>query len=160
MTVTANSAIHIGPAGPGDAAAVAAAVTFLLRELRGDPGFALPSAEQAAATAIAGEAGTGVLIARREGETVAVLGYGIHVAVRTAGPYCLIEELWVRPDLRSQGIAALLLAELAQLCARRGLHRIEVCLPKPAFAGFRSTLRFYEANDFRQAGPKLVREFG
>jgi GNAT superfamily N-acetyltransferase len=89
---------------------------------------------------------------------VGVLGYSIQCALRMAGAYCLIQEVWVTPALRSAGVARMLLDELARECAELGVRRVEVCLPHPAFPAFDRTQAFYERNGFRALGPRLIKD--
>ncbi|MFB7663216.1 GNAT family N-acetyltransferase [Kitasatospora sp. NPDC056138] len=152
--------IETGPAGPGEAEAVAQAVTELLRELRGDRTHTVAGIVPVAAAAIAGADGAGVLVAREPAKrgVVGVLGYTVQPTMRLGGPYCLVQELWVDPGLRSRGVAGLLLAELDATCAAAGIHRIEVCLPSPGFADYPRTLAFYERSGFRAIGPRVLKD--
>ena len=89
---------------------------------------------------------------------VGVLGYSTQRALRLAGPYCLIQELWVVPRLRSHGVAAMLVEELARQCAKAGLSRIEVGLPSHRFPGLDRTVAFYERQGFAAIGPRMARD--
>jgi GNAT superfamily N-acetyltransferase len=152
--------VPVGPARPDDAAQVAAAVTALLRELRGDPGHAVRGIERAAADLISDSRAGGVLVAREASDrrVVGVLAYSLQPALRLAGTYCAIQELWVEPAFRSGGVGARLIDDLARRCADRGIERVEVCLPSPAFPDYPRTLGFYQRRGFRALGPRMVRD--
>lgn len=151
-------AIETGPAVPPEAGAVADAVTALVRELRGDPTHTIPGLADAVVAAINGQASCRVLVARHSGQVVGILNYSIQDALRLAGPYFLIQELWVTKRLRSRGVAAALLDEMAKACAAAGVTRVEVCLPSPRFADYALTLNFYERNGFRSIGPRVIKD--
>ncbi|MFD9369926.1 GNAT family N-acetyltransferase [Streptomyces sp. NPDC060020] len=148
-----------GPAEPAEAQAVAEAVTALLRELRGDPSHTIPGLGAAVDEAIAGKDGSGVLVARDgERRVVGVLGYTTQTALRLAAPYRHVQELWVAPELRSRGVAALLLEALDARCAADGVRRVEVCLPAEQFPSYPRTLAFYERSGFRVIGPRVIKD--
>ncbi|MGW3204229.1 GNAT family N-acetyltransferase [Streptomyces sp. NPDC001135] len=149
----------VGPAGPDDTDAVAGAVTALLRELRGDPAHVVPGLRAAVTDAIAGRDGAGVLVARdRGGRVVGVLAHTTQTPLRLAAPYRQVQELWVTPELRSRGVAALLLDALDKACTADGVRRVEVCLPAPHFTGYDRTLAFYERSGFRAIGPRVIKD--
>ena len=153
------TAVDVGPARPAEVGAVADAVTALLRELRGDPAHTVPGLHEAVAAAVAGDDDVGVLVARHpDGRVIGVLGYSLTTALRLAGRYCQVQELWVAPELRSNGVAARLLDGLDDVCAAVGVHRVEVCLPATTFPDFDRTLAFYERAGFRALGPRVIKD--
>ncbi|HEX6074371.1 MAG TPA: GNAT family N-acetyltransferase [Micromonosporaceae bacterium] len=155
--MTDPQTVSVGAATAEDVAAVVAGVTSLLRELRADPTYQVAGMARVAASAIAGEGGAGVLVARRHGGQICgVLSWTTPVAMRLGGPYCLIQELWVAAPIRSRGVAGRLLGELRQVCRRAGLTRVEVCLPRPQFPGSHRTIAFYETHGFRIVGPRAL----
>lgn len=152
--MTGSQLTVVRPAAADDVDAVVAAITALLRELRGDPAYEVPGMAGTVEGFIAGRFAGGVLVTRDPSGLRGVLTYSIPVAIRLAGRYCLIQELWVDPAVRSRGVAGHLLSGLADVCRREKLHRIEVCLPGPQFAGYARTVAFYERSGFRMSGPR------
>lgn len=74
-------------------------------------------------------------------------------AIYANGPYGIIDEMYVFPTCRSQGVGGALLDAVKDLAERKGWHRIDVTAPEsPSFARTRS---FYEREGFTFAGPKL-----
>jgi len=154
--VTGAERIRVGPARVDEVDDVVAAITALLRELRGDDSYEPAGMREAVTAFVTGQVPGGVLVARDPAGVRGVLAYSIPVAIRVAGAYCLIQELWVDPQLRSRGVAGELLAGLAEVCRREKLTRVEVCLPSPRFAAFDRTVAFYERSGFRMAGPRAM----
>ncbi len=69
------------------------------------------------------------------------------------GAFGQITELYVRPELRSAGIAARLLEQAVAHARDRGWHRIDVGAPRqPDWA---QTVAFYKAHGFVEVGPRL-----
>lgn len=152
-------AVRVEAARPDEAVSVAAAVTELLRELRSDATLTVPAIERAATEMLAGGRG-GVLVGHAVGndQPIGILGYSVQEALRLAGTYCAIQELWVARAYRSRGVGAQLLQALQDECARREIHRLEVCLPQSGSADFERTRNFYDQRGFRLIGPRLVRD--
>jgi GNAT superfamily N-acetyltransferase len=146
----------IRPAGDGDVAAVAAAVEALLVELGGGRP---PRAElEAEIRAVLGDPGIGILlVAEAEGRTVGVLSASWQRALHVPGRYATIQDLWVNAEWRSRGVGAALVDELAALCGRQEMARIEVGLPRESFDAIRATEAFYLGNGFEQLGPRMRR---
>lgn len=143
--------------GPGDVAAVVAAVGELLDELGGRrPSPAELEAEVRALAEDRGGVGT-LLVAEDGGEVLGVLGASWQRAIHVPGTYATIQDLWVSPARRSDGIGAELVAALAALARERGVARIEVGLPKESFGAIRATEAFYLANGFEPLGPRMRR---
>ncbi|MGC1164481.1 MAG: GNAT family N-acetyltransferase [Solirubrobacterales bacterium] len=153
-TVTAPATVRA--AGDGDVAAVALAVEELLRELGGRrPARGELEAE---IRAVLADRGVGVLlVAEAEGEIVGVLSASWQRALHVPGRYATIQDLWAAPDWRSRGIGAALVDELAALCGKQGVARIEVGLPRESFDAIRATEAFYVDNGFEQLGPRMRR---
>ncbi len=154
-----SDVVSVEAARPDEAVSVAAAVTELLRELRSDATLTVPGIERAATELLAGGRG-GVLVGHTVGndQPIGILGYSFQEALRLAGTYCAIQELWVASAYRSRGVGTQLVQALQDECARRGIHRIEVCLPQPGSADFGRTRNFYDQRGFRPLGPRLVRD--
>jgi len=146
-------------AGEGDVEAVAAAVESLLVELGGRrPARADLEAE---ARALIGDPREGtLLVAESAGAIVGVLGASWQRAIHVPGRYATIQDLWVDPARRSDGIGAGLLEAHARLAREGGAGRIEVGLPRKTFAAIAATEAFYRANGFEPLGPRMRRLLG
>lgn len=139
-----------------DVAAIAAGVERLLVELGGrKPARAELEAEIEAA--LADPAIGATLVAEAEGGIVGVLSASWQRALHVPGRYATIQDLWVDPERRSDGVGAALVDELADLCKAQGVVRIEVGLPRESFDAIRATEAFYERNGFEQLGPRMRR---
>jgi GNAT superfamily N-acetyltransferase len=136
---------------------IAAALADLLIELGG----AAPSYDDlrdAAAAVIADPERGCLLVAQttRDGP-VGVLAASFQHAIHIPGRYCILQDLWVSPRVRSQGVGAGLIAALLEHVRRRGIDRIEVGLPSERFAELAATQAFYGANGFTLLGPRMRR---
>jgi ribosomal protein S18 acetylase RimI-like enzyme len=144
-------------AEPVDGPAVAAAVSRLLVELGGAPA-SLPELERAAGQILADENAGLLLLAEDEaGEVVGFLGCSWQQAVRTAGRYGLIQELWVSPERRGRSVGASLLTALAGSASEGGILRIEVGLPGERYQQRAETEAFYVANGYTAVGTRMRR---
>jgi GNAT superfamily N-acetyltransferase len=100
-------------------------------------------------------AGT-LLVADAEGSPVpAVLAASWQIAIHVPGRYALIQDLWVPPSLRGEGIGAALVDAFAGIAREQGVARIEVGLPKPSFIGIAATEAFYVRNGFDVHGARM-----
>ena len=140
-----------------DLPGIATAVRELLAELGGRP--AAPAALLDGARAVLEDDSAGTLLVARtdEGRIVGLLGASWPLAVRVAGRYGLIEELWVDPSLRRGAIGSELLAALCALARERGVQRIEVGLPSERFANLAATEAFYRERGFTPIGTRMRR---
>ncbi len=143
-------------AGADDIAAVAAAVESLLLELGGRrPERSVLETE--ARALLDDPAGGSVLIAEADGEIVGVLSASWQRAIHVPGVYATIQDLWVDGAWRSRGVGAELVEAVASQARARGVSRLEVGLPREAFAAIASTESFYERNGFEHLGPRMRR---
>jgi len=142
-----------------DVAAIAAGVEQLLVELGGSKP-ARAELESEIEAALADPAIGATLVAEAEGEIVGVLSASWQRALHVPGRYATIQDLWVDPARRSDGVGAALVDELADLCKAQGVVRIEVGLPRESFDAIRATEAFYERNGFEQLGPRMRRLLG
>jgi GNAT superfamily N-acetyltransferase len=83
-----------------------------------------------------------VLAARKEGriQGVAVLAYRLNVSA--AGQFASIEELYVRPEARRQGVGRALLQAADERCAERGISYIEVQVEEEKAEAFYAALDY------------------
>jgi GNAT superfamily N-acetyltransferase len=144
------------PARHDDVAAVAGVVNALLAELDGAP-CSLPAMEDVVATLIDSPWEGAVLVAQARVAIVGVLAASWQMAIHVPGSYALIQDLWVDPVWRSEGVGAGLVGALVELAHGRHLERIEVGLPRESFASFGATEAFYLANGFTPNGPRMRR---
>lgn len=74
-------------------------------------------------------------------------------AIFARGRYGIINELWVRPNLRSQGVGAVVLDHCRAFGIERGWRRIDVSAP--VSAEWDRTFEFYKKRGFVPTGRKL-----
>lgn len=151
-----SSVLTIRAAGTGDVAAVAAAVEALLLELGGRRP-SRPELEAEVRALVDDPAQGEVLVAEAGGEIVGVLAASWLRAIHVPGRYAVIEDLWVDPAWRSDGVGAGLVDALVALAEEQGVARLEVGLPRESFAAIEKTEAFYRANGFEHLGPRMRR---
>ena len=143
--------LKIRPAVPADAPTVASLVRELaeyeklLHEAKGRPEDFLRELESPNPV-------IRVLIAEWDGEPVGFALYFFNFSTFVARPGLYLEDLFVRPTLRGQGIGRALLRELARIAEARGCGRMEWAVldwNEPA-------LKFYATLDARQMKEWIV----
>ena len=67
-----------------------------------------------------------VLAARAEDQILGVVFLAYRLSVSAGGLFASIEDLYVRPEARRQGIGRALLRAVDELCAERGISYVEV----------------------------------
>ncbi len=141
-------------AQPEDLPGAIAGIAALLGEVGGAPPPAaslLAAAQLLLEDACAGE----LLVAATDERVVGVLGASWTHAIRTAGRYAAIQELWVDAAWRSRRVGAALIAALVELARARGVERIEVGLPSARFEALAYTRAFYVENGFETLGERM-----
>ena len=83
-----------------------------------------------------------VLAAREEGRAVGVAVVAYRLAV--AGLFASIEDLYVRPDARRQGVGRALLEAVEGRCASRGVSYVEAQVEDAGAAAFYAALGYAE----------------
>lgn len=84
-------------------------------------------------------------------QVVGILTLVESLAIYAGGRIGVVNELYVVPDYRSEGVGKLLLDEAKELAEARGWLRLEVTTPGEDYA---KTLRFYEREGFLPIGPR------
>lgn len=148
------TAISIRRAERTDAPTVAAFVHALLAELSGGSPPALTEVTRHAEAVLA-EGNVVALIAFRDVLPIGVMTLNECAAIYAGGKFGEISELYVSPEMRSQGIAQQLLDHAQIEALARGWKRIEV--GAPGQPEWRRTLAFYLRNGFVEIGPRLRR---
>ncbi|SOZ37728.1 GNAT family N-acetyltransferase [Cupriavidus neocaledonicus] len=137
-----------------DAVTVARFVHALVGELSGGKDLGMEAATRNAETVLA-DANVVAVMACAGDEPVGVIILNECSAIYAGGRFGLITELYVRPDMRSRGIAPRLIAAALQQGRERGWTRLEV--GAPAQPKWERTLAFYLGNGFEEVGPRLRR---
>jgi GNAT superfamily N-acetyltransferase len=85
-----------------------------------------------------------VLAARAEGRVVGVAVLAYRLSISAAGLFASIEDLYVRPDARRQGIGRALLEAVEERCASRGVSYVEAQVEDEGAAAFYAALGYEE----------------
>jgi GNAT superfamily N-acetyltransferase len=92
-----------------------------------------------------------LLALNEEDETVGVLTLVESLSLYAGGRIGVVNELYVVPDYRSEGVGKQLLDAAKDLAEERGWVRLEVTTPGD---DYEKTLRFYEREGFMLVGPR------
>ena len=147
--------IRIERVGVESAGPVFATVMTLLREL-GDEAEDLGKLDEARLRAAWSAASDRfqVFVARDDsGELAGLATLCETFAIYANGNYGVIDEMYVAPAFRSQGLGKRLVDAIKGFGRERGWSRIDVTAPEGE--GWERTRRFYEREGFSFAGPKL-----
>lgn len=87
-----------------------------------------------------------------DGEPIGVITLTESIAIYAGGRIGVINELYVLPEWRSEGIGAMLVGQAKSLAEDRGWQRIEVTTPGE---DYEKTIRFYEREGFFKIGPRM-----
>jgi GNAT superfamily N-acetyltransferase len=152
-------AIAIQPADASDAPVVAALVGELLSEIMAATGaadfnFDWPQAT-ARAEAFLRQGLIFALIAWENGEALGLACLYEGHALYTEGRFGVLSELYVRPQQRSRGIGAALLAEARTFGAGKAWTRLETTTPPLPL--FEKTLAFYQHEGFAITGGRKLK---
>ena len=146
--------ISVQAAQDKDVAIVSSFVHALLDELSGGKPPAIEGVTEVAEVILAGSSVI-TAIAYADDDPVGVMTLNECAAIYAGGKFGEISELYVRPDMRSQGVAQQLLDHAQQEPRARGWKRIEVGAPSQP--DWHRTLNFYLRNGFDEVGPRLRR---
>jgi len=86
-----------------------------------------------------------------DGEAVGVLTLVESLGLYAGGRIGVVNELYVVPPYRSEGVGKILLDAAKKLADERGWQRLEVTTPGEQYE---KTLRFYEREGFFPIGPR------
>jgi len=86
-----------------------------------------------------------------DGDVVGVLTIVETLSLYAGGYIGVLNELYVVPEYRSEGVGKILLDAAKALAEERGWKRLEVTTPGEEYA---KTLRFYEREGFMEIGPR------
>ncbi len=157
----AHEPFRVRPADRDDIPGVLEAVRQLLEELRGVPGIQLPDgAEAVCRRTIEGRTRGAIFVATsgHNSQLVGVLCLSVQEAIHVGGTYGLIQDLWVSPAYRSDGVGAALVAAAESYCRQHRIGNIEVCLPSHRFPRLPRTHSFYQSCGFIELGPRMRKE--
>lgn len=84
-------------------------------------------------------------------DVVGILTIAESIALYAGGRIGVVNELYVVPEYRSEGVGKMLLDAAKELGEQRGWVRLEVTTPGEDYA---KTLRFYEREGFMPIGPR------
>ncbi len=147
-----NSPVRIGIVNETDTKAVSEFVYLLIDELAAGAG---PDRETIATNTrqvLAMDGVTGIIAT--EGSTpLGVILLNECAAIYAGGRFGEISELYVRPEHRSNGIAARLVDAAQTYAAEQGWKRLEVGAPQQP--EWDRTLKFYLREGFQEVGPRL-----
>jgi L-amino acid N-acyltransferase YncA len=154
--------MRIRDAQPADAAAIAAIYAHHVLHGTGTFEEAPPPADEVAArVARVQEAGHAWLVAE-EIATGAVLGYGYFARFHTRSAYrfCAEDSIYVREDVRGQGVGKALVAELLARAEAQGFRQMVAVIGDSeniGSIGLHLSLGFRQAGVLRSAGMKFGR---
>lgn len=92
-----------------------------------------------------------LLALNEDEEIVGILTIVECLSISAGGKYGVLNELYVVPEYRSEGVGKMLVDEAKDLAESRDWKRIEVTTPGDEFS---KTLRFYEREGFYRIGPR------
>jgi len=89
-----------------------------------------------------------------DGDIAGIITVAECISISAGGVYGVINELYVMPAWRSEGVGRLLVSQVVALAEERQWRRIEVTTPGDDFS---RTLHFYEKEGFYRIGPRYCR---
>ena len=151
--------MKVEPARDHETATVLALVKALLAELGGEGQEFAGIDRDKLQGDIAKNLGSGrflALLARDDsGTAIGVLTLSESFALYAGGEYGVIDEMYVRPQFRGQGVGRALVDEAAAIARDRGWFRLHVTGPENECD--ERAVRFYERLGFEFTGRKLRR---
>ena len=142
--------LHVRLATEDDRDEALRLVRSLLIELGGNPAPAeeLPGVFND----LVGDSGSGfIVIAEQNGAAKAVCTASFQKAIRTAGRYCILQEMYVEPESRSPGVGRVVVLFALEHAAASGCQVVELGTPRE---GDRQ-IEFYERAGFENIGARM-----
>ena len=103
------------------------------------------------------EAGdTEVLAARTEDRTVGVAVLAYRLNISAGGSFASVEDLYVRPEARRQGVGTALLTAADERCAARGVSYVEIQVEDEPAEAFYKALGYEAETDTRVLSRSLI----
>jgi GNAT superfamily N-acetyltransferase len=136
-------------ADESDTDSVANLLAALFEEVEGSP-----DAEEIAgifAEMEADDSHSTLLALDEDEDIVGILTMVECLSISAGGKYGVINELYVVPEYRSEGVGKMLIDEAKDLIESRDWKRLELTTPGDEFS---KTLRFYEREGFYKIGPR------
>ena len=131
-----GSRIEVRPAASDELAEPLAVLEEFLRE-----GERVPSSFAGHLARAVERGDLEVLVARSEGRVIGVAVLAFRLSISASGLFAGIEDLYVRPEARRQGVGRALTEAVGERCRARGASYVEVQTDDEAAA-------FYEAAGF------------
>jgi branched-chain amino acid aminotransferase len=155
--MTMHGSHSISPARAEDAALIVEAVRRLIEELTAKPAILPATAADACGRIIAGTAPGMIFLARSAEKHFlsGVIAASLQEAIHQGGAFAVIQELWVDPQFRSDGIGAALVEAVKTHCWTAGIAAIEVGLPRYTFTDLERTRAFYLRCGFNELGSRM-----
>ena len=145
-----NAVLNVRLATSEDREEVLTLVRALLFELGGNPAPAESLFGVFERLASGGDAGF-IVIAEVEGVARGVCTASFVTALRTAGRYCIIQEMFVEPEARSAGVGRAVIDFALEHAADRGCQVVELGTPRRG----ERPIEFYESAGFENVGARL-----
>lgn len=136
-------------ADPSDAVAVSILLAALFEEVEGSPDA--EDIHEMFAEIEEDDSHSTLLALNEDGDIVGIMTIVECLSISAGGKYGVINELYVVPEYRSEGVGKLLVAEVKELAEHRNWKRLEVTTPGDEFS---KTLHFYEKEGFYKIGPR------
>ncbi|MBM3935147.1 MAG: GNAT family N-acetyltransferase [SAR202 cluster bacterium] len=133
-----------------DAEKVIELVNCLLEELGARP-IPYESAVPAFQSVAANEGAGSVIVAEEDSQVVGVCTLSFQTAMRTAGRYAVIQEMYVVPEHRSRSVGAQLVEHALAVARAHGCRVVELGTPPN---GLRQE-EFYRREGFEQVGMRF-----
>jgi GNAT superfamily N-acetyltransferase len=95
------------------------------------------------------------LLASRNEKPVGFVGISEGQALYAEGAFGTMQEFYVVPTARSEGVGTALIEAAMQVAFQRGWRRLEVCTPP--LPEFSNSLAFYERNGFEVTGGRKLK---
>ena len=97
-----------------------------------------------------------VLVARAEDRLVGVGVLAYRLSISIGGLFASIEELYVRPEARREGVGHLLLEAIDQRCEARGISYVEAQVEEDGAEAFYAALGYGREPEVRVLSKSLV----